>query len=246
MCPNSAGMRLPCQHCRASSPELRKRPQHRGLNPLLHSFSSVINPCGTHTPWLPPSGFNLSSSLLLLPHLLKGRKLQGRQMFHFMVQENYQQWYYKVCIHLCKQMWSGVHFCERIANNGTQMDALWLNSNPPILYGCLDKQPIWSHLPPGHSLAGIDFFFFFWKEQDKEATAEIYCSVCRISVPSMRKRHFSSILVHWLGPGGKKLRVWYRIVFLSSKSVLNVLAVSSPEGCTSRPDKLNTEMMCTS
>lgn len=56
-------------------------------------------------------------------------------------------------------------------------------------------------------------FFFFWKEQDKEATAEIYCSVCRISAPSKRKRHFSSVLVHRLGPGGKKLRLWWRIFF---------------------------------
>lgn len=40
--------------------------------------------------------------------------------------------------------------------------------------------------------------------------------VCRISAPSMRKMHFSSFLVHWLGPGGKTLRVWCRTFFRSS------------------------------
>lgn len=52
----------------------------------------------------------------------------------------------------------------------------WLNSSPPVLYGCLDKQPIWSHVPPGHSLAGIDFFFFEKSRTKKQQQKSI--AVC--------------------------------------------------------------------
>lgn len=58
----------------------------------------------------------------------------------------------------------------------------------------------------------------------------------------MRKMHFSSFLVHWLGPGGKTLRVGCR-AFFSIKAVLNALAFFFfffPP-----PTQKDTQMLCT-
>lgn len=86
------------------------------------------------------------------------------------------------------------------------------------------------------TLSGLNGFF--WKEQDgkkrKKAMAKIYDGA-RISAPSMRKMHFSSFLVHWLGPGGQTLRVWCRAPLSPLSLFLCRLRLflmrSNPEGC---------------
>lgn len=82
-----------------------------------------------------------------------------------------------------------------------------------------------AHMPAGHVPALID------REQRRRMKKRQWKSiaVCRISAPSMRKMHFSSFLVHWLGPGGKTLRSVMQDLF-SIKSVHN--AVHNPQGCT--------------
>lgn len=52
-------------------------------------------------------------------------------------------------------------------------------------------------------------------------------AACRISAPFIRKMHFSSFLVHWLGPEGKTFRVWCRTFG------------ADPEGCTDALHKQN-------
>lgn len=89
------------------------------------------------------------------------------------------------------------------------MDALWLNSRPPILHGCLDKQPIWSHVPPGHSLAGIDFYFYFLKRAGQRSNGGnlLQCVQDICTLYEKKGTLAASWFIGLAQEGGKKLQV---------------------------------------
>ena len=147
-------------------------------------------------------------------------------------------------------MWSGVHFWERIANNGTQMDVFLPNSCPPILYR-LSWQTAYmvSHASRTVLLESIFFFFFFFflksrtKKQQRKSIA-----VCAGYLLSLWEKGTlaASRFISLTQEGGNYDYNAELVFFLSAKSVLNVLAVSSQEGCTNRPDMLYSKVLQTS
>lgn len=97
-------------------------------------------------------------------------------------------------------------------------------------------------MPAGHILAGID------REQRRRMKKQQWKSiaVCWISAPSMRKMHFSSVLVHWLGPGGKTLRVWCRTFLRLSLFSMCSLGPAQKDAQmlgTSKTQMINDEML---